>query len=394
MQAQRLSIDNLSDSIYKFNNRLEYKKSQDTLFNLLESEDLSESDKLEINILLSLTYKRLQDYKSAIYYLSNAKKIAVNNQFVDSETNIDAQFAFAYFDTQDYDKANKIMKRIAAQNYKYLDNDNQSKILMQQGYVEYLGKRYADAENYYFRASALMQKNNNCDLPIVYGKQIQLYFVKEDFEKVNNYYKKGVLKAKECHIIKYEVYLAEVMMNVYKDRKDFGNAFKFTKKFDSLNKILKPSENLQELHIDREIKLKENEQKQRDYRWLTILSYTVVLLIMSIIIFLIRRYALKLKTKNNEHLHTIEEMKQLVKDYEFKDQTTNSQKSLLNSRQLLIIDMIKDGKSNKEVASHLCVSENTIKYHIKIIYDILNIKKRSQLKNDIRVLQKTNYDNQ
>ena len=383
LHAQKLNIGKLSATIYKYNNRLDYKKSQDTLLSLLEHEDVSESDKLEINILLSLTYKRLQDYKSVIYYLSEAKKIAERNQLLESQPNIDAQFALAYFDTQQYNKAEQIMKKIAAKNYRYLDSDNKSKILMQQGYIEYLKQRFSTAENYYSKATALMQKNNNCDLPIVYGKQIQLYFTNKEFKKADILYNRGIAKAKECNIIKYEVYLAEVMINLYKDKKDLSNAFKFTRKFDSLNKILKPSENLQELHIEREIKSKESEKEEMEYHWLTIILYSVALLIFLIIIILVIRYSLTLKAKNNEHLHTIEEMKQLVVNYEFEKQTNLLKKSLLNSRQIAIVEMIKDGKSNKEIANHLYISENTVKYHIKIIYEILNVRKRSELKNDI-----------
>jgi hypothetical protein len=64
--AQEVNIVKLNDKIYEYNNNLEYKKSKDTLLHLLSNENLTAHDQIEINILLSMTYKRLQDYKSVL----------------------------------------------------------------------------------------------------------------------------------------------------------------------------------------------------------------------------------------------------------------------------------------------------------------------------------------
>lgn len=51
----------------------------------------------------------------------------------------------------------------------------------------------------------------------------------------------------------------------------------------------------------------------------------------------------------------------------------------LTYRQLEIIEFIKQGKTNKEIATILCISENTVKYHIKVIYNNLGISRRTEL---------------
>ncbi|WDF45308.1 helix-turn-helix transcriptional regulator [Chryseobacterium sp. KACC 21268] len=379
-KSQSINITELTKKIYNYNNNLQYKKSQDTLINLLENDDLPASEQIEINILLSLTYKRLQDYTSVIYYLTNAKKIALEQNSIRANAKIDAQFAFAYFDIQNYNKADELMQEISTNNYRFLDNDDTSKILMQQGFVKFLKRQYKAAEDFYYKASSLMQKSNHCDLPIVYGKQIQLYFTENNSKKTDYYYKLGVEKARQCHILKYEIYLAEVMMNLYKEKKDVEKTFIFTRKFDSLNRKYKPVENLQQLHIEREIKAKNFEEKDKRFRWQIIIFYTLVVIILITIAFFLVRYALNLKSRNKEHMYNIEEMKQLLIEYEMDKKSSISRKLLLNVKQLSIFEMIKQGKSNKEIANNLHVSENTIKYHIKIIYETLNIKKRSQLK--------------
>lgn len=383
LSSQKLNIDRLEKRIYEYNNNLQYKKSQDTLLDLLEIDDLSVKERVEINILISLTYKSLQDYTSVHYYLSNAKKIAVGNKLYGAINRINAQFAFAYFDIQDYKKADAIMQKLADADYQYLSDDDKSKLFVQQGYIAFTANNFKEAELEYSKAEALMEKSNACHLPIVYGKQMQLHLVQNNLKEANALYEKGVAKARECHILKYEVYLAEIMMNVFKEKNDVKNAYRFNRKFDSLNSIFRPSENLQKLHIDREIKLRESEEKSRKSRWQMVIIYTIGFLLISAVTFWLVRYALQLKSKNKEHIHTIQEMKQMLINFEEEKQVSISQKSQLNSRQLLIIEMIKDGKTNKEIASHLNISESTVKYHIKNIYDLLNIRKRSHLKEQI-----------
>lgn len=378
--SQKLDIDRLEKTVYRYNNSLQYKKSQDTLLKILDSDNISVKERVEINILLSLTYKSLQDYASVTYYLSNAEKLAEKNKLYSAVNRIQAQFAFAYFDIQDYKKADIIMEKLAAADYEHLTDDDKSKLFVQQGYIAFLANNFKEAESEYLKAEGLMEQNNPCHLPIVYGKQMQLYIFQNNFDRANVLYERGVARAKECHILKYEVYLAEIMMNLYKDKKDINNAYKFNRKFDSLNAIFRPSENLQKLHIDREIKLRESEEKTRKSRWNLLIIYTSGCILISAVAFWLVRYARRLKSKNNEHVHTIQEMTQQLRSFEEEKQISIAQKSQLNSRQLAIIDMIKDGKTNKEIAAQLNIAESTVKYHIKIIYDLLNIRKRSHLK--------------
>ncbi|WP_294264138.1 LuxR family transcriptional regulator [uncultured Chryseobacterium sp.] len=379
-QAQQLDIKKLSDKIYLLNNGLQYKKSQDTLIGLLQREDLSPRDHIEVNILLSATYKRLQDYTSVNYYLSKALDIAKENNCRDLYNIINSHFAFSYFDTHDYKKAAGIMEQIANQDYKYLPAEDKSKILMQEGYIRFLDENFQAAEEYYRRASSLMMQDNACDLPIVYGKQIQLYFAENNIAKALEYYRTGVSRAKRCNILKYEMYLAEVMMNTYKERKDADNELKFNHIYDSLSNIYKRTENLQALHLNREIKSKENEEKEKKEKWRIFIIYSLATLVLVFIIIMIVRYMLKLKVKNRENERVIDEMRQLLAEYETEKARNIDQQSKLTSKQQLMLEMIKDGKSNKEIAIHFNITESTVKYHIRNIFEILNIKRRSELR--------------
>lgn len=51
----------------------------------------------------------------------------------------------------------------------------------------------------------------------------------------------------------------------------------------------------------------------------------------------------------------------------------------LSSRQLDILEGILDGKSRKEIASHLNISENTVKMHTSALYRILEVSSRDEI---------------
>ncbi|WP_294248835.1 LuxR family transcriptional regulator [uncultured Chryseobacterium sp.] len=341
---------------------------------------MSPGDQVEINILLSLTYKRLQDYVSVKYYLSRADAISRENKLTELYNEINAQYAFAYFDTQDYDKSATIMQQISKENYKNLSEDDKAKIMMQQGYIYYRQKDFRQSQNYYQQASSLMQKNSNCDLPIVYGKQIQLYFSLNDSEKAHQYYQLGIDKAKECRILKYEIYLAEVMMNFYKEKNDAENTLKFTTLFDSLNKLYKPSENLQLLHLNRDLKAQETEQKIKKSNTVIIIMYSLAILILCIVIYFIVRYALATKKNNSMYLDKIDSMKQILINNQSEKNRDIELKKKLSPKQLRMLELMKEGKSNKEIGCEFNITESTVKYHIKSIYEILNIRTRKDLK--------------
>ncbi|OIN55607.1 hypothetical protein BLX24_29205 [Arsenicibacter rosenii] len=48
----------------------------------------------------------------------------------------------------------------------------------------------------------------------------------------------------------------------------------------------------------------------------------------------------------------------------------------LSGRQKEVLQCMLTGMTNKEIADTLCISNNTVKYHIKNIYVLLEIKDR------------------
>lgn len=53
-------------------------------------------------------------------------------------------------------------------------------------------------------------------------------------------------------------------------------------------------------------------------------------------------------------------------------------RALLTERQMHILQLLESGATTKQVAHQLCLSENTIKTHVRLMFDKLNVSNRSQ----------------
>jgi len=53
--------------------------------------------------------------------------------------------------------------------------------------------------------------------------------------------------------------------------------------------------------------------------------------------------------------------------------------SILSARELWIVRLLARGYVPKEIAEHLCLSEQTIQAHLKNVYNKLNIHKQTEL---------------
>ena len=50
----------------------------------------------------------------------------------------------------------------------------------------------------------------------------------------------------------------------------------------------------------------------------------------------------------------------------------------LSERELEVLQLLADGLNNREISTHLVVSHNTVKSHIKNIYGKLGVNSRTQ----------------
>ena len=172
--SQTKATLNLSKQIAAYNDALQYEKSIAVLTTIIADENASAFDKYYAFLLKSHTYKRLFNYPKTLEALNDAYEIGMESDKKEEVKNtILAEKSFVYFDNQDYEKASGLMTELAKANYKYVDLEDKSWIIMQEGYLFFLDKKYNKAEKKYDDAIALLSKYAPFQLPNIYGKKIE-----------------------------------------------------------------------------------------------------------------------------------------------------------------------------------------------------------------------------
>ncbi len=384
--AQRINIDSLGNEIYLKNNNGKYKESQLVLNQLIKSIKYNNSEKVAFYIFLSHTYKRLLDYNSSLSYLNLAQKMAESIEAEKDSINniITVEKAFIYFDRNNYSKSDSLMNLLKIAKYKFLNNDNKAKINTQQAYILFLNKKYLLAEIKYKEVFENMKKTGSCDTPLLLVKQMELYFTLNKPALRDKYYNLAITNADSCHIFKYKIFATREILRLFKEKKDVNQVFKYQTKLDSLTKAYKLEDNLSILHNQRmQLLSVEKDAEINKKTWL--FEGLLVLLGGAVLFFGIKllRNKAKIDHVNKELLDMRNELNAYTKIQINEKENTKTnvfeENGLISERQKDVLKLIHDGMSNKEIAEKLFISENTVKYHIKNIYALLNLSDRKDI---------------
>lgn len=386
LQAQTHRVDKLEEKTIELNNNLQYEKSIVLITDFITNENSTPYEKYKVYIIKANTYKRLFNYEETLHNLDLALNEGLkSNKKREVENIIKAEKAFVYFDTHDYTKASQLMADIAKSGYNYLNASDKSFIIMQEGYLLLLDKKYLEAELKLDQAIAITKKYFPRNLPVIYGKKVELYNAMKLYDKRDKDFNEGLKIAKEYKIIKYEMYMYEIIVKQYQINYDYKNAFDAQKKYDSLANIYNASNNngkielLEKKNQESQTKLEEKYNRSRTYFLVGIITLLLILLIISLKLYSSNKQKRKLVEKENTRIHI--EIERLTKAI---DNQGKSKFDLtvfdLTERQIEIATLIQQGKSNKDIGNQLFISENTVKYHLKIIYEILDIEHRLELK--------------
>ena len=384
--GQSEKLKKLENQIKTLNDNLQYEKSIAVLNEIITNEQSTHYEKYYAYLLESFTYKRLFNYTKTLHKLDLALAEGLqSDQKEEVKNTIDAEKCFVYFDTQDYPKAEALITQLRKLNFKHLTIPTQSWIIMQDGYIKMLNKDYAKSEQLLNEAAALVKANSPENLPNIYGKKMELFNKMNLFEKRDTAFKEGLLLAKKYNKVKYEMYLYQVMRNIFQENEDYKNAFFTQKKYDSIVKYYNATDANGKLELAEKKLEDENRQlKEQNEKYIDYILYGVIVSLLLLLYFAFRLYQSNmakriLVEKENTRIHNeIERLTQAL------DEKGNAALNLSNynltDRQKEIIDFIRSGLTNKEIATKLFISENTVKYHLKIIYEILDIDHRSAIR--------------
>ncbi len=361
--AQKITLDSLDQVIYTYNNAFQYDSSIALLSRMLSDPRAEPEKRSKYYLYKSYTYKRLFNYGQAMYNLDLAIEEARKSSDAEKRVaELKAEKAFIYFDTQDYDKAAVIMNELKEQEYRYLSPDYVSFLLLQTSFLHIQNKEYNTAEQNLNDAIALARQHSPHDLPLFYGKKIHLYNATGRYDLRDSAFQQGYREAEKTGVMKYQMYLYEVLKGELYAVKDYTAAIRAQKRYDSLAYLYDYTgyagrAQVLDKKMEDERKLQElaRQKTQKTYLLLLVL---VLLVLIPAVYFYRRRQPLLEKGPGDFDLNRYD----------------------LTVRQHEIIELVQQGKSNKEIADLLFISENTVKYHLKTIYEMLNVTRRTQLR--------------
>lgn len=233
--AVPFSIELIKTEIAAAEKNKDYEGCINRLTLFLADDDVGAADKYEAYILKANIYKTLFNYEHALYYLDEAltEGLQGTDRFKVRQR-ITAERALVYFDMQDFARSLKLMENLERSKYASLDKKYVLYLYTQKGFFLLKEKKYQAAEDYLHKALQIGLKDFPKELPIIYGKLMELYHVEGAFSKRDAAYRKGIGYARETGNVKYEFYIEEIMKNLYSSAADYKNAFVHQKKCDSL----------------------------------------------------------------------------------------------------------------------------------------------------------------
>lgn len=398
--SQNFDFKVLEKQISSFNQNQQFKKSQDILFSYLNDSHLSDTESAQVYLLLAKTYRILNDFPTTINFLENEKKYTKDLSPGDELVmKLDAELAFTYFDYNNYEKADETLKSLRKRNFKGLEEWQKAYLIMQDGFSYFQKKDLTTAENLYTVAEQIIHKNSICDLPVVWVKKMQLAEAEKDHDKVDVFYKKSMKSADSCNIPKYKIYATDEYVRIlnHQQRKDEYNFYK--ERLDSIKFQYDRDDKVSELHIDKTSHFEELATKENKKANFTIISYIISSILFLLLVYWLYKRNFKVnKEKKNieEELNQMRmELKAYIHSQDLKTEADNKNQQeqdtqlpefiendplfdRLTTRQKDLFTYIFNGYSNKEIAEKLFITEATVKYHIRNIYEIMEIKNRRE----------------
>lgn len=386
LTAQHIDSNKLYEEISNLNRNYEYELSIARLENIINNSKSSSLDKYYAYVLKSQTYKRVFNYPFALDNLELAYEVGMKTSIKEEvETRIAIEKMFIMFDLLKFDEVKEQLKHINKSSLKLIDGTTLSFYYNVLAVLDMKEGKYEEAEKKLNEGIEILKNKDPQHLPAIYVKIIGLAEHLDDLPMAIEAFEKGMFYAEEYQMDIYKIRLYKDLSLFYVNREDFENAYLYEKLsaelFGTYNAPFQSGrmnmleKELLENRKDLEIKIERN---------LFIFASILVFILCVLIVVLFKffkvskqkrklvedeneRIRIKLKSLSQE-LHNLEKAKVDITKYD------------LSERQLEIIQLIKRGKTNKEIGNQLFISENTVKYHLKIIYNVMGIDNRIHLK--------------
>lgn len=375
----------LNKEITALNNAYKYDSAIIKLEEIINHPSSTSIDRYYAYIEKALTYKRLYNYAVVLNNLNYAVEEGRGTAIEDhAEARVKFEKMFIHFDLLDFQQARYHFDKITERDLELVDPPIKAFYWNVAGTFKIREGKYEEAEAILRQGIAVIENENPEHLPAVYCKLVNLAEHTRNPELAEWAFEKGIYYSKKYGIDIYKIRMHYDMSHFYLKMDDYKNAYFHERMGSELSGVYNAPVQSGNLNlVERELWNKRRDLERTYERnvqiFLVILS--VILLAFLIVLFQFfkinkqKRYFIELE---NERMR--QELEEISKNAGKSDSELILEKYNLSDRQLQIIELVKQGKTNKEIGNELFISENTVKYHLKIIYNVLGIENRFDLK--------------
>ncbi len=375
----------LNAEIAIFNDQHDYEKSIIKLEEIITDPKASAYDLYNAYFQKYLTYKRLFNYTEALNNLDLALESGLKSKEKEEiKKRIQIERMFIHFDLLEFDKVSELLINISRKDFARLDKETEAFYLSILGTMSIRAQNYVEAEKYLDEALIILEQHAPKHLPLIYRKKIGLKKGLKQYKEAVENFERGLFYAEKYKMDIYIIAMYSDISSFYSDIGDVKNALRTQ---HILNKLATEYDNTNrsgKLHLleKKLIKKKQEQNEKESVEIALLLTVLSLILIVSLIVIVYfyrsnKKKRIEIEIENSTIQDTLDkvvlEMKELNTP---KNDLTDFN---LTERQREIILLVKEGKTNKEIGNELFISENTVKYHLKVIYDTLKINKRSEL---------------
>ncbi len=377
--SQTIDYKGLSKEIEQNNLVLDYKSSIIKLHRIISDEKSENIDKSNAYYLKYQLFKRLAIYSEALENLEEAFLYGVESKRKDEIIRrYGLEKAVTYCEKLEYKRAIDELDSLKI-NQTQLEGKDLGLYLFLKGIESLEGKLvYQEAVEYFLESIAILKQDYPQYLPVVYKELLRAYAFLGNHNQVLDSYHNGVAYAEQFQWNSELIQLHRFIAIYYKQIGEVKKSLETSRlvlvlatKFDTVN--LSSSLNILEKQLlEEDASLNRKRYIQR-----------ILQVFLGGVLIITGAYFVKFRRNINKQKSITEENERLRRDYESlitKEEVSRvDEESVLTDRQKEIVVLIRQGKTNKEIANELFVSENTVKYHLKIIYEVLNIKGKTDL---------------
>lgn len=389
LSAQNIDPQKLNDEISILNDQFKYEASLLRLEEVITDKKSTHFDIFNAYIQRSLTYKRLYNYPEVAHNLELAKQhldeVSDNKLKEIAEVRFFVEQLFVAFDNQKWEDVDNILEEISTKDLSLLNSETKLFYYNVVAILQMKENDFVGAEKTLNHSIELGKKDCPKHVAAVYIKLIDLAEFTKDVQMAEKAFENAVFYSKKYKMMIYEKFVYYTISHFYAEIGDFEKAYDYQKiAVELMYKYSTNTFNGKLTILDKDL-LDKRKNIEIDYE--KRIRYLLITCLIAVVAFLV--VVIKLYNSNKEKNRFIQrennrmriELENFMKEsHEKGEDLLRIEDYNLTERQLEIIELVKKGKTNKEIGEELFISENTVKYHLKIIYKALGIDNRLGLK--------------